>query len=327
MSLFNKLAKPIVLKDSSRLKEEYDYVKALSGKNSSSKLKLKLKQLEYELRSEENILNELKNSHIPMYILHDINLEYGEFKAQIDYVVITRSNIYVIETKEMFGKITIDCQGNFIRRYKFREKEYEEEFASPILQNEKHLELLKLIGYEHKNMIDKLVFDKLFYLYYKSLLVFGNERTVVDDHYASYDIKNQIVKVDRLIDYFKEDSNSSRNKFNDKEMRAIAESILKHHVNPFIYYDLLYKKYLPKESIVSDNDLKLEKELKKYRYYLANKEQVPVHMIFSDKILKSLISLKPLTNEALLEIKGLGIKKVAKYGKRIIGIIKKYVEN
>lgn len=42
---------------------------------------------------------ELKNSHMPMYILHDIFFEENGLTTQIDYIVITRKVILIIECK------------------------------------------------------------------------------------------------------------------------------------------------------------------------------------------------------------------------------------
>lgn len=321
MGLFNKLREPILLKESNHLKEEYDYVKNLIKVNNNPKLKLKLKQLECGLIGEENVLYELKHSHIPMYILHDINLEYLGFKCQIDYIIVTRNYIYIIESKNLFGNIKIDCNGSFIRSYEYNNKEYEEGVYSPIEQNMKHLQLLKIIGYENKNMIDKLIFDKLFFEYYKSLVVLSNPKTILDDSEARDDIKNKVVKIDNLINYIIEDNKDNKNNFSDKQMFEFANSILKKHQEQIKYYDILYKDYLK----IEDSDVRLEKELKKYRYYVSNKDKVLPYMVFTDKELKLLIKNKPKTKEELLRINGFGIRKVEKYGKKIISIIKKYV--
>lgn len=333
MGLFKRLKEPIVLKESNHLKEEYEYVKKLVETCDNPKLNLKLKQLEYGIKGEEKIIYELKNSHIPMYILHDINLEYLGFKCQIDYIVVTRNFVYVIESKNLYGNIKIDYKGNFVRSYNINDKEYIEGIYSPIEQNEKHLDLLKFIGYENKKMIDKIIFDKLFYKYYKSLIVLSNPKTILDDKDASYDIKDKIVKVDRLISYIKEDNKSSNNNFSDKEMFNIANSILLKHQEPFIYYDILYKDYINNKDGLNNKelnnsinyDLKLEKELKKYRYYISNKDNIIPYMVFSNKELKLLVENKPKNKDELLKISGFGARKVEKYGKKIIEIIKKYL--
>ena len=60
----------------------------------------------------ENIAFELRNSHVPMYILHDIYLEDGDLSAQIDYLVFTKKICFVIECKNLFGDIEINSRGN-----------------------------------------------------------------------------------------------------------------------------------------------------------------------------------------------------------------------
>lgn len=39
---------------------------------------------------EDTIAFELKNSHIPMMVLHDLYLEHEGLSAQIDYLIVTR---------------------------------------------------------------------------------------------------------------------------------------------------------------------------------------------------------------------------------------------
>lgn len=53
---------------------------------------------------------ELKNSHMPMYILHDIFFEENGLTTQIDYIVITRKVILIIECKNLYGNITVNNQ-------------------------------------------------------------------------------------------------------------------------------------------------------------------------------------------------------------------------
>jgi hypothetical protein len=50
---------------------------------------------------------ELKNSFIPMLCLHDIRLEYNDYIAQFDFILITCKFIYVLETKKLNGDIEI----------------------------------------------------------------------------------------------------------------------------------------------------------------------------------------------------------------------------
>lgn len=315
-----KLMEPVILKESSYLQDEYNYVKELLTKNNNADLRIKLKQLEYGIKGEESILYELKNAHMPMYILHDINLEYDNFKAQIDYLIITKNGVYVLEGKNLFGNIKVDYKGNFIRSYTINDKLIEEGIYSPITQNQKHLELLKLIGLNRrKQVFDRYLFEKNFVNYYKSLVVLANVKTILDDRDASSEIKDKIIKVDGLIDYLKRD-NANQEKLTDKTMLDTANSLLEVHHEPSKYFDIMYKDYTKGE----DNDLKLTKELKKIRYYFANKEGLPAYIIFTNKALDALVFNKPRNLEELNEIAGFSSRKSAKYGKRILEIIAKY---
>ncbi|MDE7168482.1 MAG: HRDC domain-containing protein [Clostridia bacterium] len=74
--------------------------------------------------------------------------------------------------------------------------------------------------------------------------------------------------------------------------------------------------------IVTDSDL-LE-ELRKRRLSLAQEERVPAYCVFSNSVLVSLATYKPVNEAEWLAIKGLGAAKFAKYGEQIITLIKEY---
>lgn len=70
----------------------------------------------------------------------------------------------------------------------------------------------------------------------------------------------------------------------------------------------------------------LFEQLRKYRYELAQKEHVPPYIIFSDKTLKEMSTFLPVTQEAMLEINGIGKVKFDKYGERFMEIVRAYTE-
>ncbi len=70
----------------------------------------------------------------------------------------------------------------------------------------------------------------------------------------------------------------------------------------------------------------LFEQLRKYRYELAQKEHVPPYIIFSDKTLKELSTFLPTTQDAMLEINGIGKVKYDKYGERFMEIVRAYAE-
>jgi len=75
MGLFNRLKEPIFLKESSNAEEQLEKLKELEpllNQEGQSIIRQDIKCLEYGIAGEKNIAFEFKNSHMPMYILHDI---------------------------------------------------------------------------------------------------------------------------------------------------------------------------------------------------------------------------------------------------------------
>lgn len=258
MALFNKLDKPIFLKEESEAKY---YISKLQELHSRAPEGIK-GRIEKELKiatlgefGEKNIAFELKNSGIPMYILHDICLETNELSAQIDYIVVTRKVIFIIECKNLIGNIEINSQGNFIRTYNFNGKLIKEGIYSPITQNERHLEVLKRIKKESKsNFISKMLFDKYFNDNYKSLVVLANPKTVLNSRYAKKEIKDKVIKADQLINYIKEvNSKYDLMSLSDKEMKEIADRLLALHKSSKLSF---LKKYRELIELVDNYDYK-----------------------------------------------------------------------
>ena len=72
-------------------------------------------------------------------------------------------------------------------------------------------------------------------------------------------------------------------------------------------------------------DPKLFEALRVLRMTCANEEGFPAYIIFSDKVLHSLATIKPTTLEQFGNIMGIGEHKKQKYGKRFVELIQKYV--
>lgn len=72
-------------------------------------------------------------------------------------------------------------------------------------------------------------------------------------------------------------------------------------------------------------DPKLFEALRALRLVCANEEGFPPYIIFSDKVLHSLATVKPTTLEQFGSISGIGEHKKQKYGERFVALIRKYV--
>ena len=84
MGLFSKLKEPVFLKESRNAEIKLEKLKELElllNKDGKSIIRQDIKGLEYGIVGEKKIAFELKNSHMPMYVLHDIYLEDGDLGA------------------------------------------------------------------------------------------------------------------------------------------------------------------------------------------------------------------------------------------------------
>lgn len=165
MGLFSRLSEPVFLKEEGSAQEQLSQLEALlprlSGKT-KSKAEHDVKCLQYGIYGENQIIFELKNSHMPMFVLHDLFLEDEDQSAQIDFYIITQKLNFMIECKNLYGNIEITRDGSFVRTLQFGGKEIREGLYSPVTQNERHLELLRKIRGRDYGPIRRAWLDKSF---------------------------------------------------------------------------------------------------------------------------------------------------------------------
>lgn len=215
------------------------------------KIEKEINKVEAGIIGEKQIHFELENSHIPMFILHDLFIEHDGLKAQIDYMVLTRKNVYIIECKNLYGNIEINSTGSFVRTYKYNNHSFKEGIYSPITQNQRHLELIKdIISESKKNLITKALFESKFHENYHSIVVLANPKTVLNDRYAKKEIKQQVIRADQLVSYIlKKDAEKDSNLFSEKEMSETAEFFLSiNKKNPIDYSEKFRKNICEKNN-------------------------------------------------------------------------------
>jgi ATP-dependent DNA helicase RecQ len=71
-------------------------------------------------------------------------------------------------------------------------------------------------------------------------------------------------------------------------------------------------------------DQKIVEDLRQLRLDLARQRNVPAYIIFGDVTLRDLERKRPSTSEDLLQVSGIGLKKLEQYGKRILEIIQRH---
>jgi Superfamily II DNA helicase len=354
MGIFDKMKEPIFLKENSDALRQRDKLKTLEPMlNADGKIKLmqEIKFLEYGIAGENNIAFELKNSHIPMYILHDIYLENSDLSAQIDYMVFTRKLCFIIECKNLIGNIEINHSGDFIRTMEFGGKKKKEGIYSPITQNQRHLELIKKIRLESKsNFLTRFMAERFFEDFYKPIVVLANPKTICNNKFATKDIKNQVIRADQLVNYIKENCKKSKEaEQSDSQLLEWAQSFLNLHTEVEKDYTSKFEPYFssqceetsqkPNLEKLSNSSMEevsasletdiieqseLYKALKTYRLNKCREEKIKPYFIYNDNQLKDLISKMPINNDELTCVAGFGEKKAEKYGDDIIPIILKY---
>lgn len=348
MRLFNRMKDPVFLNESKNSEKQLQKLKELKislSAEGQAVLQGDINRLEYGIAGEKNIEFELRNSHIPMYILHDIYLEVGDLSAQIDYLVFTRKLCFVIESKNLYGNIDINNAGDFVRTIEFNGRKRKEGIYSPITQNQRHIDIMKKILVNHKrNYLTKSITERVFDNFYKPIVVLANPKTVLNTKFAKKEAKENIIRADQLVKYIKDTHNQSKEiSSSDKDMLAWAQSYLNLHKDVLKDYSKKYEPYklATEEQIHREGDIPAEdktiinstraladsdifNELREYRLDKSREEKIKAYYIYSDNQLRTLISEMPRNKEELQMVAGFGEVKIKKYGDDILRIIQKY---
>lgn len=329
LNIFNDTFKDTILYYSGNTLENKIKVLENKLKNTKSKeeklyLYEEIQKYKYGIQGENKILYELKNSHIPMYILHDINLEYKDYKAQIDFIILTKKNYYIIECKNLYGNISIDNKGNF---YRINNKN-KVGIYNPITQLDRHINIIRRYIEDRNNFIGKLIVKKIFDSMYHGIVVLANDNTVVEDKYAPKTVKNKVIRADKLIEYIKYiEKNTDSYASSEKDIISSCNNIL-----ALCKKEETFDEEIPllntneditdnNKTININNDDEIRTNLKKYRLNKSRELNYKPYFIFSDKTLEELINKKPKNKVELKQIEGFGDKKIEMYGIDIIKII------
>jgi len=90
----------------------------------------------------------------------------------------------------------------------------------------------------------------------------------------------------------------------------------------FVLLDAIMDKDIPE---ISDDDQDLYYKLKLTRRQLSEEDDVPAFMICHDTVLRALCLQKPMENDELAKIAGVGPKFMENYSKQFLYVIRQYV--
>lgn len=340
---------PLFYKDFNEESRQLDELIKLSNTVKSNKKHFIERDIEFlkaGIKGEKNVYYELKNSFIPMIVLHDIRIQDGDYIAQLDFVIVTAQFIMVLETKKMNGDIYINESGDFVRsiKNKYGKVIKKEGIYSPIAQNDRHVRIVKNL------LIKNGMIKRMNVL---SGVVIANEKSIVNKSRASQEIKEKIFRFDQITDILNSriDEYKKSIEIFEYKMKEIAEFFIVN--NKSVRFDYIKKYSLSKEDFVEykitddivkavNEDLieeveinKVEDEnssiksyddtysaLKEYRLNKSREQNVKPYFIYNNEMLDQIIKLKPTNKDELIEIKGFGSIKIEKYGQDIIDIIR-----
>ena len=249
-----------------------------------------------------------------MYVLHDITIEYKDLKAQFDYIIVTKGYIYLVECKNLIGNVYVDENGQFIRKYEYKDKKYSEPIYSPYTQLIRSKNVLKKRWISKSSKLRVMLQEKYFDTkWYKPLVVLANSKSLLNAKKAPKEVRECTIRIDELINYIKKDINCYDKSLyqSRKTMEDIANSFLDNNTNNF--YNIA-DKY--KNDVV---DKLLESKLKTFRRDKSKKSNIPAYYVFTNEELIKLISNKPKTLNDLKNI--LPEVKIKCHGKEILNII------
>lgn len=326
-----KLTTPIVVKEATEVVQRIEQYKNALNKTADpvemNQIHEQIKLLELGLKGEKSVLFELQNAFLPLHILHDVRIVHNDFKAQIDFVVLTRKFILLIEVKNYYGNILVNEKDEFIRQvYKGNKLVFQEGFYSPVRQVERQAEVFEAYMKEMGAVTRTPI---------KNVVVFTNNRTVINTKKASKQVQDKIVRVDGLVNFLKQElGKDSPVKFMDNRMQEMSDYIKAIHVELIVDdIDVVEQKLLQEtlhEQPANDappemnqvNASQLEDALKKFRMQIATKQNVKAYHIFTNKTLDELILKKPCTINDLKNIQGFGDVKTKAFGEELVELIR-----
>lgn len=332
MELFKRFNETIFLKEDSNLEKQIKELEDIRPKLKYTKdIDKDIMLLKKGLQGEKDIAFELKNSNLGMYVVHDVTIPFEDLKAQIDYVIVTKGFIYLVECKNLIGNITVSHTGEFVREYELNGKKYKEAIYSPYTQACRHMEILKKRWISKNNKLMVKIQEKNFdTLWYKPLVVISNPKSIVNVKYAPREIKNHVIRVDQLLNYIQKDiyNYDSDLLSNQKNMKNCADFFVETNTHEYTSIAKKYEKYISKTDTsteeITSNQPTLREKLIEFRTKKSNEMKVPAYYIFNNEELDKIVELKPTSTEELKNAKILSDIRFKCHSSDIIKVICEY---
>lgn len=264
----------IFVKDNKTLLKQENVLKRMAKfRPYDKRIAQELFMVQKGLEGEQKVAYQLSKSNLGMYIFHDVKLQFNDLTAQIDYIVFTSKTCYFIEIKNYTGNIKIDEFGNFIREYKYNGKKIKKGMNSPIRQVEAQFEVFTKIALSKEKKIKKLLNGTKFLNYFKSLVVFTDEETILEMDSAPDDIKSRVVRYDGLLRRIEQINSKQENVFSREQLVKFTKFVKSLDKTSDVDYE---KYYMNKFSVLNNfQDINIDKlNLIKRRYDISRNIEI-----------------------------------------------------
>ncbi len=175
------------------------------------KIKNRIQNCDRGYKGEKKVRKKLKNCKGDMFVIYglyfDFQINNYYVNTQIDYLLITQKNFYILECKDWKNDIGIDKFQNF---YLIFPSEPSKRIASPFEQLGRQVETVrKLISKQNGSIWNKMVIRHIFRKNCKPVLVLTNdgERLYMDDEKTA----KPVVHLDHLADYIHKTEKRTKN--------------------------------------------------------------------------------------------------------------------
>ena len=192
-------------------------IKNLMNKQKTESSALKNNAINYQILlfkigelGESKVLDELKYSFYPMHIIKDISINIGEFHCQIDFLIITKKSMYLIECKNNGANLKIDSTGSF---YLVKEGKKNRIF-SVLNQIERQKMILEQLDFDVdiKNI--------------HPIIVYANEETGIEIENENILRGIDVINLDRLNSLIREKEEDLEEIYSEEEIEKIKNKLL-----------------------------------------------------------------------------------------------------
>ena len=192
-------------------------IRELINKKKNESSALKINDIDHRILlfkigdiGENKVLDELKYSFYPMHILKDIEINIGEFHCQIDFIIITKKSVYLIECKNTRFNVKIDASGSIFLLHEGKKSRT----FSVLNQIERQKMILEQLdfGVAIKNI--------------NPIVVYANEETGIEIEDVTKLRGIDVINLDCLNSLIREKEKDLKEIYSEKEIEKIKNKLL-----------------------------------------------------------------------------------------------------